>query len=129
MIMNDSRKFSARQYRLITCLIALIIYFFVVGIFFQIPEKYHSLYALLLSVIFLADVMLLPSLKNGERSEDEKRAYPWFVILALGLVLASSVFIYLKMQPEYWIFSFITVSSVFTGFVIFQYLRDRKIIP
>lgn len=127
--MNESRKYTDRQYRLIASLVAVIIYSLVVAVFFIIPEKFHSHYSLLLSVVFLIDVLLLPSLKKQTMSRDEKWAYPLFVIMGLGLILASSILLYLDLQPKYWIFSFITVSSLLTGLVVYQFLRNRKIIP
>lgn len=126
--MNDSPKFTDTQYRLIGSVIAVIIFSLMTAAFFQIPEKYHSYYALLLSVIFLVDIALVPTLKKQKMSKDERLAYPLFIIMGLGLFLTSSVLIYLNLQPKSWMFSFISASSFLTGLVIFQYLRDRNII-
>lgn len=127
--MNESPKLTDGQYRLVFTLIALAILGFSTGIPFLIPEKYHSYYALLASIIFLVDVLILPSLKKGRISEDEKRTYPFFVAMGLVLILVSSILLYMNIKPSYWMQSFVFPAGFFTSGVLFQYLRNRKIIP
>lgn len=127
--MNESPKLTDGQYRVLFTLIALAILCFSMGIPFLIPEKYHSHYALLASIISLVDVLILPSLKKGRMSDDEKRTYPLFIVMGLILILVSSILLYMNMEPDYWMWSFVFPSGFLTSAILFQYLRNRNIIP
>jgi len=126
--MNVPPKFRDKQYYLLFTLIFLAIWCFAIGFLLLIPEKYHSYYALFASIIFLIDVLILQSLKKGRISEDEKNMHHLFFSIGSVLILVSSILLYMNIQPDYFIFSFVFASSFLTTAVVFQSLRNRNII-
>jgi hypothetical protein len=127
--MNKIKKLKDWQYYLIFAFIFLVIWSFAFGILHKIPETYHPHYALFVSMIFLVDVLCLPPLKKWKMSEDEKRGYVGFCVMGLILILWSLILLFMKIHPGSWMWSFVFSSSFLTSAIIFQYLRNREVIP
>lgn len=127
--MKISSQLTDKQYRLLFMVMTLAILCFISSILFVIPEKYYSLYALFLSVVFLVDVLIFPRFQAGKISEDEEIGSILFLVMAFVLILSSLFLLYLGVQPGYWMLSYVFSAGFLTSMIIFQYLRNREIIP
>ena len=126
--MDTSPKLTDKQYRFLFSLITLSIWCFTTGISFFIAGTYHSYFALFLAINIFIVILLFRPLKKNKMSHDEKQTYPLFLIFGLAMILWASALLYLGKQPGIWILSFVVGSGLLNSMVIFQFLRNRKII-
>jgi len=93
------------------------------GVFLLIPQNYHLYYALLAAIIYIANILLIPSLKP--LTEEEKRVRPVFVLL--GSLIISGVFLlfFLDVPPENtlpWLMTIVFFSGYMSSSVIFSFI-------
>ena len=123
---------TKRKYYFIIVSISLVVLLIAGGAFFLIPETYRPYYGLGASFVFMIDVLIMPSLKSGILSDDDKKARPFWILLGILIIFEALVFVFSELSPQDafpWIFSIVEVSSLLTSFVLYQYLRERKVIP
>lgn len=128
--MTEKPLHSSKQYFIEFFLICLLLLMVVDGGFILIPSNWQSGYVLLASLIMMADIFIFPRLKP--LSDEERRIrliWILFCIVNLCVALAFILFDFSSRITLGGMMGMLFVSSFLTSAVVFQYLRNRRIIP